>query len=114
MTISKIKRELIDFKQNNKTLDEAANEILHLANDVSDSTIRPPLGLMPKNFYDKQIKAKRFNEVWGAITRYYNAGLKIKIEWIEEYNMYILNDKIVNNSVCPNCGAEGHRTTLTI
>lgn len=49
---------------------------------VSGSAIRPPLGLMPKKFHD----VERFNEVCGAIARYYDAGLKINIEWIEEYN----------------------------
>lgn len=53
---------------------------------VSGSAIRPPLGLMPKKFYDERVNIERFNEVCGAISRYYNAGLKINIEWIEEYN----------------------------
>jgi hypothetical protein len=50
------------------------------------SAIRPPLGLIPKKFYDERVKVERFNEVCGAIARYYDAGLKINIEWIEEYN----------------------------
>jgi len=54
--------------------------------DVSGSVIKPPLGLIPKRFHDERVKAERFNEVCGAIARYYNAGLKINIEWIEEYN----------------------------
>jgi hypothetical protein len=53
---------------------------------VSGSAIRPPLGLRPKRFHDERVKVERFNEVCGAIARYYDAGLKISIEWIEEYN----------------------------
>ena len=53
---------------------------------VSGSAIRPPLGLIPKKFHDERVKLERFNEVCGAIARYYDAGLKINIEWIEEYN----------------------------
>ena len=53
---------------------------------VSGSATRPPLGLIPKKFHDKRVKVERFNEVCGAIARYYNAGMKINIEWIEEYN----------------------------
>lgn len=53
---------------------------------VSGSAIKPPLGLIPKKFHDERIKVKRFNEVRGAIARYYDAGMKINIEWIEEYN----------------------------
>ena len=54
--------------------------------DVSGSVIKPPLGLVPKKFYDERVNAERFNQVCGAISRYYNAGMKINIEWIEEYN----------------------------
>ncbi len=53
---------------------------------VSSSAIKPPLGLIPKKFHNERVKAERFNEVCGAIARYYDAGLKINIEWIEEYN----------------------------
>ncbi len=53
---------------------------------VSGSAVEPPLGLMPKKFHDERVKVERFNEVCGAIARYYDAGLKINIEWIEEYN----------------------------
>jgi hypothetical protein len=44
-----------------------------------------PIGIMPKYIWDD----KRFYEVCGAITRYYQEGLEIPIEWIEEYNQYI-------------------------
>ena len=60
---------------------------------LNDNSTKPPLGLIPKRFYDQQIDnirfneiCERFNEVCGAIARYYDARLKIKIEWIEEYN----------------------------
>ena len=56
---------------------------------VSGNAIKPPLGLIPKRFHDvffERVKEERLNKVREAIARYYNAGLKIKIEWIEEYN----------------------------
>jgi hypothetical protein len=53
---------------------------------VNDNSTKPPLGLIPKRIYDDLVKVERFNEVCGAIARYYDARLKIKIEWIEEYN----------------------------
>ena len=53
---------------------------------VRGSATRPPLGLIPKKFHDERVKVERFNEVCGAIARYYDAGMKINIEWIEEYN----------------------------
>jgi hypothetical protein len=53
---------------------------------VSSNAIKPPLGLIPKRFHDEWVKVKRFNKVRGAIARYFDAGLKINIEWIEEYN----------------------------
>ena len=53
---------------------------------VSGNAIEPPLGLIPKKFHDEQVKVKRFNEVCRAIAEYYDARLKINIQWIEEYN----------------------------
>ena len=49
---------------------------------------KPPIGLTPKWLH----YTERFSEVCGALSRYYNAELKIPIEWIEEYNELI--DKI--------------------
>lgn len=46
----------------------------------------PPIGLIPKEHYERQKTASRFKDVCGAITRYYNASLPINIEWVEEYN----------------------------
>jgi hypothetical protein len=57
--------------------------------EISGITIKPPLGLMPKEIYERNIKIKRLNAIRGAIARYYDAGMKIKIEWIEEYNELI-------------------------
>ncbi len=53
---------------------------------ISDSAIKPPLGLKPKWINQKE----RFNEVCGAISRYYEAGLKIPIEWVVEYNELVV------------------------
>ena len=53
---------------------------------IKDNSTKPPLGLIPKILHDDLVKVERFNEVCGAIARYYDARLKIKIEWIEEYN----------------------------
>ena len=50
------------------------------------SVIKPPLGLIPKRLYDERVTTERFNQVCEAISRYCNAGMKINIEWIEEYN----------------------------
>lgn len=49
---------------------------------------KPPLGLIPRWVQVEQ----RYCAVCAAISRYYNAGKKIPIEWIEEYNELI--DKI--------------------
>lgn len=54
-----------------------------------EQAVKPPIGLIPKRFYKKNENNNRFQDVCGAITRYYNAGLKINVEWIEEYNELI-------------------------
>jgi len=41
-----------------------------------------PIGLIPRFIHD----TTRLHKVRLAISRYYTAGVKIPIEWIEEYN----------------------------
>ncbi len=52
--------------------------------------VKPPVGLRPKWVSDKE----RLNEVRSAIVRYYDAELKIPIEWVEEYNQLIDSTKV--------------------
>lgn len=55
---------------------------------------RPPLGLVPKKYHDIKVNSDRFIQVCTAITRYYNEGLPINIEWITEYNQLVQLDYI--------------------
>lgn len=55
-----------------------------------EQIVKPPIGLMPKWVSDKE----RLNEVRSAIVRYYDAELKIPIEWIKEYNGLIDSTKV--------------------
>ena len=47
--------------------------------------VKPPIGLTPKFIRDEE----RLAEVKSAIHRYYDEGLTIPVEWIEEYNALI-------------------------
>ncbi len=55
-----------------------------------EKVVMSPIGLRPKWVSDKE----RLNEVRSAIVRYYDAELKIPIEWIEEYNELIDSTKV--------------------
>jgi len=55
-----------------------------------EEIVKPPIGLRPKWIIDKE----RLNEVRSAIVRYYDAGLKIPIEWLKEYNQLIDSTKV--------------------
>lgn len=59
------------------------------SNSGRSSEVKVPIGLTPKKYHDKKVNSERFNDVREAISRYYDAGLKIDIEWIEEYNELI-------------------------
>jgi len=50
---------------------------------------KPPIGLKPKKYHS----LKRLNEVRSAIVRYYDDELPIPVEWIEEYNELINQNK---------------------
>ena len=47
---------------------------------------KPPLGIMPRYIWN----LKRIDDLNNAINRYYESGLKIPMEWIEEYNDLIV------------------------
>ena len=72
---------------NNFFEDENIKEFIKKYKDKNmEKKFNPPIGLIPKKHHDHNTKFKRFNEVCGAISRYYTAGLQIDIEWVEEYN----------------------------
>jgi hypothetical protein len=52
---------------------------------VLNKLIKPPIGLTPRYIIDTE----RFNEVRGAIVRFYDAETEIPVKWIEEYNELI-------------------------
>ena len=57
---------------------------------MTEKTIKlVPIGLKPKEIHERDTAILRFNEVCGAISRYYNACIKIPIIWLEEYNELI-------------------------
>jgi hypothetical protein len=47
---------------------------------------KPPLGIMPRNIWN----LKRIDDLNNAINRYYEAGFKVPMEWLEEYNDLIV------------------------
>ena len=61
----------VNMEHENLNYSKTANSDLGA---VSGSAIKPPLGLIPKKFHDERVKVERFNEVCGAIARYYDAG----------------------------------------
>jgi hypothetical protein len=65
-------------------------------------TKKPPLGLKPKKIFEYQ----RYNEVCSAIARYYEANLKIPIDWIIEYNELVEKTQQVPKQKTPNINLE--------
>lgn len=61
----------------------------NLNNDSAPKSKRPPIGLKPRYIHDHE----RYIEICGAIQRYYDAGKKIPVEWIEEYNELVEKEK---------------------
>ena len=51
---------------------------------------QPPIGLKPK-FVNR---LERLDEVKNAMKRYFDAGLKMPLDWIEEYNDLIDRTKL--------------------
>lgn len=57
-------------------------QFVKITEEEMNETQKPPMGLIPKEI----ARSKRFLEVCGAISRYYNEGLHIQVKWVEEYN----------------------------
>lgn len=45
---------------------------------------KPPLGIVPKRFYEEMANTARINDLWNAMDRYIKEGCKISPEWVEE------------------------------
>jgi len=71
---------------NPKTLGIAIDTVVECGRGKSilqtSNAVKPPLGLTPKWVRDQQ----RFDEICEALSRYYNEGKKIPIDWLIEYN----------------------------
>lgn len=63
---------------------------------MSENT-KPPLGVMPKDIYYQRVELQRLADLCATISRYYDAGLPIRIEWIEEYNELVVKYKEIIN-----------------
>jgi hypothetical protein len=68
---------------------KSGTEFLSSPIPASEKSIRPPIGLVPRSIASELSIKNRFQDVCRAIQRYYDAGLKIDIEWIAEYNELI-------------------------
>ena len=68
--------------KNMKTFEETKMKEWELDGVVVPKIVKPPTGIKPKKF----VQEERFVEVCAAISRYYNKGLVIPIEWVNEYN----------------------------
>jgi hypothetical protein len=54
---------------------------------------KPPLGVMPKEYYDRHCTVIRFKELKRAISEYTEAKLTVNPEWIKEHNHLLDNNK---------------------
>ena len=68
---------LPDFTPRNYTI-----KVKKIKLEEKEECDKPPIGLLPQSIFKKD----RFNDVCSAISRYYNAGYKIPVKWIDEYN----------------------------
>lgn len=50
------------------------------------SVRKPPLGVIPRNIYERNCKVTRLNDLSAAINRYLQHSMKVPEEWIQEYN----------------------------
>ena len=61
-----------------------------LVESYKTENLKPPLGLMPKLFWDNE----RIADITNAVNRYMQEQQEIPIEWIEEYNNLVKKNKV--------------------
>ena len=82
-----------DWRLATKEEIELFNKGVRNINHIKDLTNKLPLGLIPKHIYEEQKDKERLSEVQNTIKRYFDEGLTITIDWIEEYNELIYKIK---------------------
>jgi len=58
-----------------------------------EQIIKPPLGLVPKMFYNDMCDKERFKDIKESVNRFFDHNKEIPKEWIEEYNELALKLK---------------------
>lgn len=67
-----------------ESIEKEVNE-LKKQNEITEKKLKP-IGLIPIEIYERNLKIKRYEDVCAAISAYYQEGLKIDMEWIKEHN----------------------------
>lgn len=90
--LERLRKFIMRIIRENDELEDAMHEAygrceltpndIRFLNGLKEIEKKPPLGIMPKYIWDK----KRLSELCEAVSRYWEAGEPIPIEWIEEYN----------------------------
>ena len=90
--LERLRKFIMRIIRENDELEDAMHEAygrceltpndIRFLNGLKEIEKKPPLGVMPKYIWDK----KRLSELCEAVSRYWEVGEPIPIEWIEEYN----------------------------
>lgn len=54
------------------------------------SSTKPPLGIVRRDIYERNMKINRMRELMETIIRYLEQELQVDPEWIKEYNELVI------------------------
>lgn len=57
---------------------------------MSMSSTKPPLGIVRRDIYERNMKINRMRELMETIIRYLEQELQVDPEWIKEYNELVI------------------------
>lgn len=96
--LSDVAKEVVRMMKNEKKSDRFASfgdqmKSMYVKSDeeiASDRLRKPPMGVMNRYIIDHD----RFLDLCGAISRRYDAGMQIPIDWVQEYNELVIRVKV--------------------
>ena len=51
---------------------------------VEDVVAKPPIGIIPRDIHERNVRVNRINDLMETIERYKNNGLEVKEAWVTE------------------------------
>lgn len=64
-------------------------DILAEQQQEAQEPVKPPIGLVPRNIFEDNMRQQRANDILAAMQRYAEASKAVPVEWIDELKEFV-------------------------